>query len=63
MLRRDAMEPDGIASSANLSVDRVALGVAGNTACFKPKRFDEKVVCRGEIFVHEQRNDTIDVRH
>jgi len=63
MLFRDTMQPDWSISGANFRVCRAALVVSGNSARLKPKRLDEKIMRRGQIFVNEERNNTIDIGH
>lgn len=57
------VQPDGEGAGTNLGMNRLTLSIAIDTPASEPKRLDEEVVRRRDVFVDEDGDDAVDCGH
>jgi len=63
VLRRDAVEPDGGVTGADLPMDRLAFRVSVRPPTVEAKRVDQEIVSRRDVLVRQNGNDSLEGRH
>ncbi len=63
MFRHHTMQPDCGVSCADLAVDGLTLGIPVHTRAAEAERPDQEIVCRGNILIRENWNDSLKIRH